>query len=86
MGKDGKGPVDEFNVVIDNDKKVFRPGEVLSGKVEVKLSHELKLRGIVLEFNGEALLQWTEGSGETRSHYFNRVVYLEKSVTLIEKG
>ena len=48
------GKVDFFRVVFQGDKTTFFPGEVIHGNVNVKVNSDLKLRGIRVEFHGEA--------------------------------
>ena len=79
------GKVDFFRVVFQNEKTTFFPGERINGNVNVKVSKELKLRGIRLEFHGEANVFLTRGDNRKKRPE-NSEVYINLVATLYGKG
>lgn len=88
------GKVDLLAVAFTDNTKVYYPGTVLNGAVIVKLNKELKLRGIRIEFHGEARVRWSEhhshsSGGHSRTTtrtYSNTQIYINTSATLFGKG
>ena len=64
-------PPQVFVIDVDNGDRVFYPGSIVSGRVNLQTSDEKKLRGIYLTLVGRALVQWSEsrttGSGDNRT-------------------
>ena len=46
------GKLTEFIIVLDTEREVFYPGELISGKVVVSLVRPMDMRGIKREFKG----------------------------------
>ena len=61
-------PPQVFVIDVDNGDKVFYPGSIVSGRVNLQISDQKKLRGIYLTLVGRAYVLWTEthtsGSGD----------------------
>ena len=79
------GKVEYFRVEFQDDKTTFFPGEIINGHVKVKVSKELKLRGIRVEFHGEANVFLSRGD-ERRKRPANGEVYINLVATLFGKG
>lgn len=79
------GKVEFFRVAFQNDKTTYFPGEVINGNVNVKVSKELKIRGIRLEFHGEASVFLSSGD-QRRKRPENSEVYIDLVATLYGKG
>ena len=79
------GKVDVFRVVFQDGKTTLFPGEVIHGTVNVKVNSELKLRGIRLEFHGEANVFLSAGD-QKRKRPANSEVYIDLVATLYGKG
>lgn len=79
------GKVDFFRVVFQDEKTTFFPGEIINGNVDVKVNSELKLRGIRVEFHGEANV-YLSGGDSRRKRPANSEVYIDLVATLFGKG
>lgn len=79
------GKVDYFRVVFQNEKTTFFPDEIINGNVNVKVNKELKLRGIRVEFHGEANV-FLSGGDHRRKKPANSEVYINLVATLYGKG
>ncbi|KAL9979577.1 hypothetical protein ACROYT_G017255 [Oculina patagonica] len=79
------GKVDYFRVVFQNERTTFFPGEVINGNVNVKVNKELKLRGIRVEFHGEANV-FLSGGDHRRKKPANSEVYIDLVATLYGKA
>ncbi|PFX33067.1 Arrestin domain-containing protein 3 [Stylophora pistillata] len=79
------GKVDFFRVVFQGDKSTFFPGEVIYGNVNVKVNSELKLRGIRVEFHGEAKV-FLSGGDHSRKRSANSEEYINLVATLYGKA
>ena len=79
------GKVDFFKVVFQGDKPTFFPGEVIHGNVNVKVNSDLKLRGIRVEFHGEAKV-YLSGGNHRRKRPANSEEYINLVATLYGKG
>lgn len=79
------GKVEFFRVIFQDDKTTFFPGEIINGHVNVKVSKELKLRGIRVEFHGEANV-FSSGGDQRRKRPANSEVYINLVATLFGKG
>ena len=64
-------PPQVFVIDVDNGDKVFYPGSIVSGRVNLQTSDQKKLRGIYLTLVGRAYVLWTEtrtsGSGDDQT-------------------
>ena len=79
------GKVTYFRVEFQDDKTTFFPGEVINGRVRVLVNKELKLRGIRVEFHGEANVFLSRGH-QRRKRPANTEVYINLVTTLFGKG
>lgn len=79
------GKVDIFQVVFQDGKTTFFPGEVINGTLNVKVNGELKLRGIRLEFHGAANV-FTSSGDQRRKRPANNEVYIDLVATLFGKA
>ena len=79
------GKVEYFRVDFEDDKTTFFPGEIIKGLVRVKVNKELKLRGIRVEFHGEANVFVSAGD-QRRKRPANSEVYINLVATLFGKG
>lgn len=80
------GKVDYFVVEFYGGKRTFYPGEAINAALFLKVNNKLKLRGLRIEFHGEAYVQWRENVGEANKSYSNSETYLNTSATLFGKG
>ena len=53
-------PPQVFVIDVDNGDKVFYPGTIVSGRVNLQTSDKKKLRGIYLTLVGHAYVHWSE--------------------------
>jgi len=79
------GKVVYFRVEFQDDKTTFFPGEIIKGIVRVMVNKELKLRGIRVEFHGEANV-FLSGGDQRRKRPANSEVYIDLVATLFGKG
>lgn len=56
-----------FAIDFDNVNRVFFPGQTVSGKVNLHLNKEMKIKGLYLTFFGGATTNWNEGDADTRT-------------------
>ena len=84
------GKVDYFVVEFYGGKRTFYPGEAINGTLRLKVNKELKLRGLRIEFHGNAHVHWREEydfRGTTRyEEYNNSQTYIDTLATLFGKG
>lgn len=55
--------LEEFRIVIQDEKKVYYPGEVVRGEVILDLKAEMEIVGISLEFCGLVKTSWQDVTG-----------------------
>ncbi|XP_020612616.1 arrestin domain-containing protein 4-like [Orbicella faveolata] len=79
------GKVVYFRVEFQDDKTTFFPGEIIKGIVRVMVNKELKLRGIRVEFHGEANV-FLSGGDQRRKRPANSEVYIDLVATLFGKA
>lgn len=48
------GKIEFFNILFDKQSSVFSPGEIITGKIHIKLKERLKLNGLKVNFNGSS--------------------------------
>ena len=64
-------PPQVFVIDVDNGDRVFYPGSIVSGRMNLQTSDEKKLRGIYLTLVGRAFVQWSEshttGTGDDQT-------------------
>jgi len=83
--------VQKIDIVFTDPGATFKAGEQVSGKVQMELVMELKLKGIKLVLLGVARVHWdekrayTKGSSAKLSHR-NMDSYLEETYTIMSKG
>lgn len=58
-----------------NERGAFSPGDVLSGKVTVVISKEIKVQCLSVEAKGKAKVTWCEREAETRRVYSGKRRY-----------
>ena len=83
-------PPQVFVIDVDNGDKVFYPGSIVSGRVNLQTSDQKKLRGIYLTLVGRAYVHWSEthssGTGQNRRtttvHYREEEPYFNLRVNL----
>lgn len=80
------GKVDYFVVEFYGGKTTFYPGEAINATLRLKVNKMLKLRGLRIEFHGEAYVNWRENVGEVNKSYSNSKTYLNTLATLFGKG
>uniref|UniRef100_A0A914W9C1 Arrestin C-terminal-like domain-containing protein n=1 Tax=Plectus sambesii TaxID=2011161 RepID=A0A914W9C1_9BILA len=56
-----------FAIEYDNANHVFFPGQTVTGKVNLHLSNEKKIKGLYLTLFGGALTDWNEGDADPRT-------------------
>ena len=84
------GKVELFAVYFEGNKRTFYPGEIINGTAFLKTNKELKLRGVRIEFHGQAKVRWSETSGSGKSHrhhsHSNQENFIDTAATLYGKG
>ena len=62
---------EESSILIqfDGNRSSFKPGEVMRGRVMLRVAKEIKSRGIYLSVEGREKVKWTEGSGNNSRTY-----------------
>ena len=84
------GKVELFTVLFAENRRTFYPGELINGTVLLKTNKDLKLRGVRIEFHGQAKVRWSESSGSgqnRRTHSYRNVEdYINTVATLYGKG
>uniref|UniRef100_A0A3Q1AVN6 Arrestin C-terminal-like domain-containing protein n=1 Tax=Amphiprion ocellaris TaxID=80972 RepID=A0A3Q1AVN6_AMPOC len=58
-----------------NDRGTFSPGDILSGKVTVVTSKEIKVQSFVVKAKGKAKVTWCEQEGQTTVIHCNKKKY-----------
>jgi len=48
------GKIEFFHILFDKQSAVFFPGEVITGKIHIKVKERLKINGIKVQFNGSS--------------------------------
>jgi hypothetical protein len=48
------GKIEFFNILFDKQWSVFSPGEIINGKIHIKLKERLKLNCLKVNFNGSS--------------------------------
>ncbi|KAL3866417.1 hypothetical protein ACJMK2_043718 [Sinanodonta woodiana] len=83
MGKDS------VFVIFNNASRVFYPGQIVEGNVQLTVVESLKMREIRLTFTGDANVRWTESrstkNGTVTVVYSNHENYFNTTVPLLQK-
>lgn len=83
------GKLDKFQVVINNPKGVFYPGEEVSGRADIVLKEEMKINEIRARFHGYANVHWTEQrhtkNGSYTVHFRNHETFFDQKIVLVKK-
>lgn len=58
-----------------NEQGTYSPGDVLSGKVTVVTSKEIKVQCFVVKAKGKVKVTWNEQEGQTRAVHSNKRKY-----------
>ena len=78
--------VETFEVKLDETNRVFFPGDTVSGRVNLKLNDDLKIKEMRLECRGEAYVNWAEHSGSYTRYHYNRERYFSTMVVIFGEG
>lgn len=82
------GRLKTFDVVFDDNRTVFYPGNVISGKCVVDLKADMKMRALRISMRGVAKVHWTESRstgnrlGAYTEHYNAEIEYFLKRQVL----
>ncbi|XP_065218569.1 arrestin domain-containing protein 4-like [Planococcus citri] len=68
-----------LTIVFDSPDRIYLPGGIVKGRVEIVLHSELNIRGVKLKIIGEAKCEWMAGKTPVRS----REIYLNSELTLV---
>ena len=86
------GKLKTFEIVFENNKIVYYPGQEVRGKCVLELKGELKLTEIKMFMRGVAKVHWTESRstgnrlGAYTEHYNAEIEYFFKKQILCESG
>ena len=72
----------KFDINFVNDQHEFHPVQVLAGLVVLEITEPIEANRVRLTLQGKALVQWIEGSKETRQDFEDRVTYLNHTISL----
>ncbi|KAH3836787.1 arrestin domain-containing protein 3-like [Dreissena polymorpha] len=83
-------PKRNLQILIDNQKTVYFPGDTITGRVQFDVDEPLKVRSIVLKFVGWANVHWTEQRSSGKSshtvHFRSHEDYFNFSHTLLSRA
>ena len=82
----GSSTIEAFEVRLDELKRVFYPGDSVSGRVHLKLKEDLKLKEMRLECRGEAYVNWPEYSGSYTRYHYNKERYFNAMAVIFGGG
>ena len=74
----------QFVVDFADPKGFFYPGEIIVGRVIVRLDEAITFREMTLRFKGKSEVHWTTGSGDQRKFHSNKEVYIDTRLSLLE--
>ncbi|KAK3780535.1 hypothetical protein RRG08_032010 [Elysia crispata] len=85
------GKLNMFTICFANPAGVFYAGTMVEGHVTIELNEPMKMRGVQLNFEGKANVNWTEyeyeGTGNNRRqvsrHYYSSEKYFDQNVLLL---
>lgn len=86
------GRLKTFEIIFDDNRTVYYPGQTLSGKCVVDLKGDMKMRCLQIFMRGVAKVHWTEsrstGSriGAYTEHYIAEIEYFFKRQLLFGSG
>ncbi|CAK8692203.1 unnamed protein product [Clavelina lepadiformis] len=80
----------KINFTISLNKNVYRPGEIVSGQVNIGLLESLSFKAIELTYQGRANVHWSEstGTGENRrtEYYYGSEMYFNNHAAIYGDG
>ena len=86
------GKIKCFEIIFDDNKTVYNPGERVSGKCIVELKGDMRMRALRVFMRGVAKVHWTESRstgtrlGSYTEHYNAEVEYFFKRQVLFGGG
>ncbi|XP_048253517.1 arrestin domain-containing protein 17-like [Haliotis rufescens] len=78
--------LEKFEVRFENDRGVFVSGEHVKGEVIIKLTQPMKMRSIVIYFEGRAKAHWEVKHGRTKTDYRGNEGYIQHQIKLYGTG
>lgn len=78
--------IETFEVKLDETNRVFFPGDTVSGRVNLKLNDDLKIKEMRLECLGEAYVNWPEYSGSYTRYHYNKERYFSTMAVIFGEG
>jgi len=78
--------IEMFEVKLDETNRVFYPGDTVSGRVDLKLNDDLKIKEMRLECRGEAYVNWPEYSGSYTRYHYNKERYFSTMAVIFGEG
>lgn len=78
--------IETFEVKLDKTNRVFFPGDTVSGRVNLKLNDDLKIKEMRLECLGEAYVNWPEYSGSYTRYHYNKERYFSTMAVIFGEG
>ncbi|ESN96788.1 hypothetical protein HELRODRAFT_163911 [Helobdella robusta] len=74
------GKLESLKIILTNNKSVFCPGDMITGKCVLALKNKINLKTMFICMVGAARVEWTEATGtgefETVQFYKSEVVYI----------
>lgn len=74
----------QFVVDFADPKGFFYPGEIIVGRVIVRLDEAITFREMTLRFKGKSKVDWTTKSGDQEVGHTNKEVYFDTRLSLLE--
>lgn len=78
--------IETFEVKLDEANRVFYPGDTVTGRVNLKLKEDLKIKEMRLECRGEAYVNWPEYSGSYTRYHYNKERYFSTMAVIFGEG
>nr|MDO8086778.1 hypothetical protein [Candidatus Sigynarchaeum springense] len=75
-----------MSMVIETEKWVYHPGDVVRGYVHVVFDKPIKVRGIYVSFEGREHAAVTRGSGKNRHTYIQNVMIVQDTINVCSPG
>lgn len=78
--------IEIFEVKLDEANRMFYPGDTVSGRVNLKLKEDLKIKVMRLECRGEAYVNWPQYSGSHTRYHYNKERYFSAMAVIFGEG
>ncbi|XP_039254402.2 arrestin domain-containing protein 3-like [Styela clava] len=77
-----------FRVIFSDQKTIYKPGDTISGTVEVSLSEAMQMKELKVKITGKAHVGWHEYYGQNNHvyHYNKQGLFKEKTIVYGEGG